>query len=156
MVLENELNLKNPITPLAREVMLNIYYTASCIKKRADEFFRRFGLSDVQFNVLMLLAHQKGSAVGLTQAQLSNMMLVNRANVTALIDRMEKTNLVIRTADPADRRSNIIELTTKGKKLLDKVEPLYLKEIKKTTVLNPTEQKKLIKLLEKIRKNLNE
>ena len=156
MSLEKELNLVQAITPTAREVMLNIYYTASCIKKRADEFFRRFGLSDVQFNVLMLLAHQKGSAVGLTQAQLSNMMLVNRANVTALIDRMEKTNLVIRTADPADRRSNIIELTTKGKKLLDKVEPLYLKEIKKTTVLNPTEQKKLIKLLEKIRKNLNE
>ena len=154
MTLSQELGLKTAITPLAKEAMLNIYYTASCLKKKADEFFREFALSDVQFNVLLLLAHQAGEAGGLSQGRISEMMLVNRANITGLIDRMERNDLVVRTQAPGDRRSNIVKLTVKGKKLLTKVEPLYLKEIKKTAVLKESEHKQLIKMLEKIRENL--
>ena len=90
MALEQELGLRKPIKLLAHRALLNIYYTASCLKKRADEFFRGFGLTDVQFNVMMLLQYQSGPEGGLSQAQLSDMMLVNRANVTSLIDRMER------------------------------------------------------------------
>ena len=160
MSLEKELHLKTPITPPAREVMLNLYHTASCIKKKADEFFRQFGLSDVQFNVIMLLAHQsspdRAGKTGLSQGQISEMMLVNRANITSLIDRMEKAGLVIRTTAPKDRRSNIIQLTDYGSKLLAKVEPLYMREIEKAAVLNESEQKALIYMLEKMRQNLKE
>jgi len=154
MSLQQELSLKTSITPLAREAMLSVYYTASSIKKRADEFFRSLDLSDVQFNVLMLLAHQADPQGGLSQAQVSDMMLVNRANITTLIDRMEKADLVVRTAAPADRRYNIIKLTPYGQELLAQVEPLYMKEIEKAIALTQTEQRQLIKMLEKIRHNL--
>jgi DNA-binding MarR family transcriptional regulator len=156
MSLKTELCLKEPIIPLAREALLNIYHTANCIKKRADEFFRTFGLSDVQFNVMILLGHQSGPDRGLSQAQISEMMLVNRANITTLIDRMEKAGLVERTAAPADRRYNIIKLTDFGSSLLARVEPLYIDEIKQATVLAPDEQKLLIAMLEKIRQNVSE
>jgi len=156
MVLEHELDFRKPIALLAHEALLNIYYTASCLKKRADEFFRPHNLTDVQFNALMLLAHQSGPEEGLSQAKLSDMMLVNRANITALIDRMEKSDLVVRTADACDRRYNIVKLTSRGKKLLAKVEPLYAKEVKKIMApLNQAEQKKLIAVLEKIRSELS-
>lgn len=125
------------------------------LKKRAAEFFRPFGLTDVQFNLMMLLKHQSGPEEGLSQAQLSDMMLVNRANITSLIDRMESAGLVARTASPSDRRYNIIKLTVRGKKLLAQVEPLYAKEVKKImAVLKEAEQKRLIKILEKIRSQL--
>lgn len=152
MSLSNELGLKKAITPLTHEALLNIYYTASCMKKRADEFFRPFGLTDVQFNSLMLLHYQGGSEKGLSQAQLSNMMLVNRANITSLIDRMEKAGLVQRTSAPKDRRFNIVKITSQGEKLLAKVEPLYAQEVKKVmSALPGAEQTKLIGTLEKIR-----
>ena len=152
MSLEHELGLSKPIALLAHEALLNIYYTASCLKKQAGEFFRSFGLTDVQFNTLMLLHHQSGPEGGLSQAQLSDMMLVNRANTTALIDRMEKANLVVRTAAASDRRYNIVKLTAHGKKLLAEVEPLYAEEVKKImAALKEAEQKKLITMLEKIR-----
>ena len=155
MTLQHELSLPNPLRTRSHESLLAIYYTASRMKKRADEFFRPFGLTDVQFNVLMLLAHQSGSRGGLSQAQLSDMMLVNRANITSLVDRMEKTDLVVRTAAKGDRRTNIVKLTVKSKKLLAIVEPLYYKEVKKTMlVLKDSEQKTLIKAMEKIRANL--
>ena len=156
MVLEHELGFRKPIALPSHEALLNIYYTTSCLKKRADEFFRPHNLTDVQFNTLMLLAHQSGQEEGLSQARLSDMMLVNRANITALIDRMEKADLVVRTADASDRRYNIVKLTSRGKKLLAKVGPLYAKEVKRIMApLNQAKQKKLIAVLEKIRSKLS-
>ena len=156
MSLEHELGLRKPIVLLPHEALLNIYYTASCLKKRADEFFHTFGLTDVQFNVMMLLNHQSGDEGGLSQAQLSDMMLVNRANITSLIDRMEKANLVVRTLAPSDRRYNIVKLTGRGKKLFAKIEPLYAKQVQEIMAsLNKTEQKTVIIMLEKIRSRLS-
>ena len=155
MSLELELCLKKPFTLLAHEALLNIYYTASCLKKKAGEFLRPFGLTDVQFNLMMLLKYQCDKEEGLSQAQLSNMMLVNRANITTLIDRMEKTDLVVRTHAPSDRRTNIVKLTSKGKALLARIEPLYTEEVKRImAALKKDEQKTVIEMLEKIRGNI--
>ena len=73
---------------------------------------------------ILLLKYQTSDNKGMTQATISKMMLVNRANITMLVDRMEKGDLVTRTAAPGDRRSNIVIMTEKGKKLLDEVEVL--------------------------------
>lgn len=157
MSLEFELRFKKPIAMLAHEALLNTYYTASCLRKKAGDFLRPFGLTDVQFNLMMLLQHQSCTREGLSQAQLSNMMLVNRANITSLIDRMEKADLVIRTPAPSDRRSNIVKLTNRGKRLLAQIEPLYAKEVKRImAALKQAEQKKLIAMLEKIRNNISD
>jgi len=156
MSLRRELNLRNPIKSLPHEVLLNVYFTAQCIKKDAGRFFHSFGLTDVQFNLMMLLKHQSDPRQGLSQAQISEMMLVNRANTTTLIDRMEKAGLVQRTASVSDRRTNIIKLSSRGKKLLEEVEPRYADEVQRIMAsFNTTEQKKIIALLEKIRQFVN-
>ncbi|MHC4533417.1 MAG: MarR family winged helix-turn-helix transcriptional regulator [Planctomycetota bacterium] len=156
MSLEYELCLKRPFTLLAHEALLNIYYSASCLKKKAGEFLRPFGLTDVQFNLMMLLKYQSEQDDGLSQAQLSSMMLVNRANITSLIDRMEKADLVIRTPAPTDRRSNIVKLTGRGEELLAEIEPRYTKEVKRImAALKINEQKTVIEMLERIRGNVS-
>ncbi|MFH1614408.1 MAG: MarR family transcriptional regulator [Planctomycetota bacterium] len=155
MSLEHELGLRKGFEVTSHEAVLNIYYTASCIKKEADEFFRQYGLTDVQFNVLMLLSYQSGDEGGLSQVQLSEMMLVNRANITSLVDRMEKAKLVVRSSVSGDRRYNLVKLTGSGRKIFAKVEPLYAKRIRKmTAALKDSEQKRLIKMLESIRREL--
>ena len=155
MSLKIELGFQKPIAMLAHEALLNTYYTASCLRKKAGHFLQQFGLTDVQFNLMMLLQHQSNPDGGLSQAQLSSMMLVNRANITALIDRMEKSGLVERTTMPLDRRYNIIKLTERGRKMLIKIEPLYAREVDRIMdVLVESEQKRLISMLEKIRSNI--
>ena len=157
MALEEELKLKKGFDILGHEALLNIYYTANLLKKRADVLFRTAGLTDVQYNVMALLTYQAGKEGGLSQAQLSDMMLVNRANITSLVDRMEKSGLVMRTAHSEDRRFNIIKLTTKGAKLFPKVEPYYFEQIRKVmSGVTEPEQKKLMAILEKVRANLKE
>jgi DNA-binding MarR family transcriptional regulator len=156
MSLKEELKLRIGFQMLEHEALLNIYYTATGLKKSADEFFKTLDLTDVQFNVLMLLTYQSPEQGGLSQVQLSEMMLVNRANITTLIDRMEKALLVTRTSVSDDRRTNIIKLTAKGKKAFEKAEPLYDKMIKQAmSGFNQAQQKNLITVLEKVRANIS-
>jgi len=153
--LKEELGLKKEFASPAHEALLNIYYTASIMKKRADEFFGQYGLTDVQFNLMNLLYYESGKDGGLSQAQISDMMLVNRANITSLVDRMEKAELVTRTAHANDRRYNIIKLTAKGKNLYAKVEPHYFEKVQAAMVsLDVGELKKITATLEKVRKTL--
>ena len=70
----------------------------------------------------------------------------------SILDKEEKD---LRTPAPADRRTNIIVLTSAGRKLLCRVEPLYEQEIRnRMDNMGENEQKKLIQLLEKIRLNI--
>ena len=154
MSLQEELKLKTPPATLAHEAFLNIYFTGACIKKQAARFLGTFGLSDAQFNLLMMLKHQ-GVGEGLGQVQLGEMLLVNRANVTGLVDRLEKAGLVRRDEDPEDRRANRVQLTTAGRELIDRVDPLYGQEMHRIMgVLNKIEIYEVIRSMEKIRAKL--
>ena len=156
MSLKSELGMRKGFDYPAHEALLNIYYTAARIRKKAGEFLRRHGLTDVQYNVLSLLKHQSGEKTGLTQVELSRMMLVNRANITTLIDRMEKAGLVARHPVPDDRRYNVIALTAHGRKMLAEVGEDYKKRISLIMgAVDANELSALVSILEKVRNNLD-
>jgi DNA-binding MarR family transcriptional regulator len=112
-------------------------------------------LTDVQFNLISLLYSQSGNEGGLSQAQISDMMLVNRANITSLVDRMEKAGLVTRSARSNDRRFNIVKLTTKGRNLFEKVEPIYIEQVRQVmSPVSEAQRKALMGMLEKVREML--
>lgn len=152
MSLKEELGFRQGFHSPGHEALLNVYYTANVVKKRAGDYFRRHKVTDVQYNVLVLIKHQGADTGGLTQVELSRMLLVNRGNVTTLIDRMEKAGLVARTPVAEDRRCNLIQLTEKGRRLVDKVEEGYLEEIRRMSeCLSEEEQVALTGYLERVR-----
>ena len=156
MSLKSELGMRKGFENPAHEALLSIYYSAARVRKKAGEFFRRHGLTDVQFNVLSLLRHQSGEIGGLTQVELSKMMLVNRANITTLIDRMEKGGLVERKPVPDDRRYNIVRLTPHGQEMYAQVSGIYKRKIGEIMhVLDSSELESLKTILEKLRRNLD-
>jgi DNA-binding MarR family transcriptional regulator len=155
MGLKEELKLVKPLASLEHEALLNIYYTAAIMKKKAIDSLKPFGVTDVQLNLLMMLRHQGGTE-GLSQARLGKLMVVGRANVTGLVDRLERDGMIRRT-DTQDRRCNIIQLTDKGRKLLDKIEPPYTKEVYRLMgSFTKQELKDLVRLLEQARKKFAE
>jgi DNA-binding MarR family transcriptional regulator len=157
MSLKTELGMRKGFDYPPHEALLSIYYTAARARKKAGEFFRLRGLTDVQFNVISLLKHQSGEIGGLTQVELSRMMLVNRANITTLIDRMEKAELVQRKPVPDDRRYNIIQLTEHGETMYKDIAGVYHAKITEIMgVLDPAEFDQLINIMEKIRLNLDQ
>ena len=78
------------------------------------------GLTEPQFNVLMELAANDGR---LPQCELARGLLRSPANITALIDRMERDGLVRRIRGERDRRTVLSEITEQGWEALDAATP---------------------------------
>lgn len=76
-------------------------------------FFAEYGLSMRQFWALQHLNEQNGCSM----VDLSRALLTDKSNVTGIVDRLERLNLVIRTSDPRDRRVILITLTPEGQQL---------------------------------------
>lgn len=156
MSLKDELQFPNPIRSRPHEAALSIVYTGGLLEREAWLFLRPFGLTDSQFNVLHLLRYQTGPDGTATQTELGRMLLVNRSNVTGLVDRMEQAGWVERLDDPADRRVKRIRLTAAGRKLLDRVDAVYIHKVAAVMrTLSAREQTELCRLLEKVRGSLD-
>ena len=155
MGLQQELSLPNPFRHSAHEALLNVAFTGTLLAKEGDRVLRPLGLTDSQMNVLMLLKYQAGED-GLNQTALGRMLLVNRSNVTGLVDRMEQAGLVRRVDDPQDRRVKYVRLTGAGSRVLGKAAQVYYARIEEIMgTLTPAEHRSLCRLLERVRERLN-
>ncbi|HCY36511.1 MAG TPA: MarR family transcriptional regulator [Candidatus Margulisbacteria bacterium] len=115
--------------------------------------FAQYGLSWAKFNALIHL-YMTGDR-GLTQSELGNKVLVSRATISDLLDRLEKEDLVVRNTDPSDKRVFRVCLTNKADTLMNAFLPIhnnYMRTI--LSSLDRTEKEVFISLLEKIRKGL--
>ena len=83
MVLWKELDLDRPFEDLRHETMLNIVHTANLFTIVGQPLFRRFDLTEAQFNLLFAL---KFKTRELTQSELGKRLVVTRASVTSLIE----------------------------------------------------------------------
>jgi len=55
-----------------------------------------------------------------TMTELSRSLSIDNSAITGLVDRLEKSGLAERTANPADRRTFLIRITDKGKSEIDR------------------------------------
>lgn len=129
---KKEINSLNVYIKLIRAVeSLNSLLNASLSKE---------GLTESQFGVLEALFHL-GS---MSQKNLGSKLLKSGGNITMVIDNLEKRGLVLRRRGVVDRRYYNIQLTDKGKKLIEAVFPKQLKLITdEIGILNENEQQEL-------------
>ena len=74
------------------------------------------GLCLTDFMVLEALLH-KGP---LTISEIQAKVLLASGSMTAAVDRVEKMGLLIRKSSLQDRRARVLELTTEGRRLIEK------------------------------------
>jgi len=110
-------NFRWPFT----ELILNLAYTHDIVMSQVQKVLSDFDLSTSAMNILIILKHDEGK--GCTQQELSSLLLVSRANITKVIDGLEKRGLVTRNSSKEDRRARIIKLTQTGEDLVDRVIP---------------------------------
>ena len=150
MSLNKELQLDRPLQDIRHEAVLNIIRTASLLAQKGAGRFRQYDLTVAQFNVLFALKY-KGQRI--SQADLSKRLVVTRASVTSVLDKLEEKGLVERQNIPDNRRAYHIELTPEGEELLDHVEPLYRKDIQEVMQgFNDAQCRVLIQALERVRR----
>jgi MarR family 2-MHQ and catechol resistance regulon transcriptional repressor len=73
------------------------------------------GLNVTDFAVLECLLHKGPLSISAIGAR----VLLTSGSMTAAVDRLERQGLVERRADPGDRRSRIVHLTTDGRALIE-------------------------------------
>src|SRR5579883_336733 len=95
-------------------LVLQVLATAQALEKAGQRVFKRHGLSPAQFNVLNLLSDQPD---GLRASALAEALVVDPSNVTGLLKRMKKEDLVREVDNREDRRTHIVALTEKGRRL---------------------------------------
>ena len=106
-----------------------------------------------RFDLLANLDREDGQ----TLASLSRRMLVTAGNLTGLVDRAERDGVVLRRADPSDRRLSRVFLTRKGRALISELIPLHGEHVRAAlSGLAPAERRELRRLLGKLRDSLVE
>ncbi|WP_137930568.1 MarR family winged helix-turn-helix transcriptional regulator [Mesorhizobium comanense] len=87
-------------------------------RDRLAPVFARFGLQSGEFDVLATL-RRSGAPYALTPTELYEATMVTSGAMTARLDRLEKAELIARGAHPTDRRGIVVQLTEKGRALID-------------------------------------
>ncbi|KEO84538.1 hypothetical protein EL26_03195 [Tumebacillus flagellatus] len=78
-----------------------------------------YGLSQQQWTLLSVLCK---SGQGMTMTELGKNLLVTKANMTGMVDRLERDGFVSRHPDQFDRRVTKVLLTDKGKEFMNAIE----------------------------------
>lgn len=121
---------------------------AGVLRKAGDRFFRAYGLTQCQFNILMVLRHVTPS--GCSQTELCRQLLVRGANMTGLMRRLEARGLLRREPDPRDERVWKVRISGKGRETLRRVEGAYYRKIDR--IMQVHSEKDLDRLSEQLRR----
>src|SRR5260221_5217604 len=130
------------------ELVTAVLSTADAFLREGQRLFRPHGLTSAQYNVLNILADEAG---GISQRELGDRLVVDRSNVTGLLDRMETAGWVQRADHPEDRRVYRVLLTPAGRALWRKIHPRYLEVVDQVTKgLSPAKMTDGVKMLRRL------
>lgn len=135
---------------LAQETILNVMVTNSWLVGELSTAMGEFGITPVQYNVLRIL---RGSYPDrMTCSQIGERMLDRTPDVTRMLDRLERSELIERARAEHDRRVVEVGISKKGRELLDRMDDdIAAVQDRLTRHLSESEQRTLCELLEKLR-----
>lgn len=102
---------------LATEAVMNTLRTADVLFDQIGRLLRPLNVSAAGGLVLGIL-RDHGS---MSPSGLSERLIVTRATVTGVLDSLEQRKFVRRSANPADRRSLVVEITPAGLNVLQEL-----------------------------------
>jgi len=116
-------NVPYETTLLVRDccLCLHVQRAARALARRFDEALRPLDMTNGQFSLMMSLNRPKAPGM----AAVASLLAMDRTTLTAALKPLERRGLVKVTADPADRRSRLMTLTSKGKRLLAAAVPVW-------------------------------
>jgi DNA-binding MarR family transcriptional regulator len=115
-----------------------------------EVFLQRMAVYDlrpVDFSVLSLITHNPG----ITSKQLSSSLNILPPNLVAMVNGLEKKDMISRRPHPHDGRAMGLHLTDSGLEIMRNAERTAAElEISSTPNLSTSERKTLLRLLKKV------
>ncbi|MGG1660414.1 MarR family winged helix-turn-helix transcriptional regulator [Brevibacillus sp. NRS-1366] len=117
------------------------------VTAHSNRSIRQFGLNPTEFGVLEVLYHKGPQPL----QQIGEKILISSGNITYVVDKLEKKQLLIRRPCSEDRRVIYAELTEKGNRFLAEVFPSHQEVIEKAVSgLSSEEKRQATELLKKL------
>ena len=144
--------MKSKKLPEEHRNALNVYVKLMRASNQATrnihEHLKDVNLTISQFGVLEALYHLGP----LTPGELGKKILKSNANLTTVIDSLEKKSLVTRTKSDVDRRVVNVQLTESGRELIARVFPLHAEIVaRELGFLSDKDKNRLSKILKKFK-----
>lgn len=106
------------LDPGALAVVGRVIVLAQHLEESVGAALAKHNLTLGQFDILATL-RRHGPRGGLTPSELLRSVMLSSGGMTARLDKLEEAALIARVADADDRRKVVIELTAKGRRVID-------------------------------------
>jgi DNA-binding MarR family transcriptional regulator len=141
----------SPTAHLEDYLFVAILKAADSLSQQAEQLIKAAGLTGAQYNVLRILRGAEPN--GLACSGIAEKMISRDSDMTRLLDRMEKRNLITRQRQKDDRRVIKTHITPEGLKLLKKLDqPVHDLHKKQFRHMSPARLKQLAELLLEVEK----
>jgi MarR family transcriptional regulator, 2-MHQ and catechol-resistance regulon repressor len=129
------------------DLFLVLQKTYRTMLARVEESKKKAGLGDSDFRVLETLFHQGPLPVNIIGERID----LTTGSITTAVDRMEARWLVARKYHPTDGRIRLVELTSKGRRLIERACTQLTAEMDAAFAsLSQTERRTLIEMLKRV------
>ncbi|MGA8430275.1 MAG: MarR family transcriptional regulator [Candidatus Sulfotelmatobacter sp.] len=108
-----------PVNCREEAAFLDLLRTTDVLSRRLSLVLKSEDLSSTQYNVLRIL---RGAPEGLACGEIADRMITRDPDVTRLLDRLEKRQLISRCRDTEDRRTVMARITGEGLKVLARLD----------------------------------
>lgn len=112
MTTTRESSLPSSCDPVLGDLALLVHRAAHSLRTVLDRACQEQGLTDGRDWLLLTVL---SDGLPRTQLDLARLVSIDKTTLTAVLDRLEKLGMVVRRADPADRRTRIPEATELGR-----------------------------------------
>jgi len=135
------------------KALLNLIYTHNVLINGSTAFFKSYGITRQQYNVLRILRGQHPT--GATIQMIRERMLDKMSDASRIVERLRAKQLATRQHNLEDRRTVKITITDQGNALLDSMEERIEDLEKGLRNLTEDEARHLNSLLDRIRQNIS-
>lgn len=108
--------------PGQRDVVAGAAHLVNLFNRRLAPVLEKAGVTPQQWGVLSVVA---GAGAPMTLAAVARELAVTKQNMTGMVERLEQLGLVERIDDPTDLRSSRVQLTRRGRTVIERVTPAY-------------------------------
>jgi len=134
-------------TSIHQKVVVNLIYTSNWLQTKQHGFFKSFGITGQQFNILRILKGQFPKSISGTE--IKSRMLDRNSDISRLLDRLAAKKLITKKTCPNDKRASDVLITAAGLTLLQEVDKTPKQDL--VLSLSEEEAKNLNDLLDKAR-----
>jgi DNA-binding MarR family transcriptional regulator len=105
-----------------RDLVTGVIQLANLLNRRLAPVFEKAKVTPQQWAVLTALAEENAPV---TLVALARRLVVTKQNMTGMIARLEQLGVAERQGDPNDLRSSRVQLTRRGRTIVEKLRPAY-------------------------------